>query len=190
MAACHVPRAPMRARRCRCGTVGRLPPHVGSADQSATFAPRAAHAAATSSFVPRLYPLRSCHVEAEFPFVSSPLTSAPLLPLELAIATLPDHPSLFEPGNQTPTFPSARMTPLELASRNSGPGASSSLVIASFLSPATVDRSLRCSSGPVDPPSSVARALRCKPTTPTEPMTVGRPPQWRTPPPDHHHRRD
>jgi hypothetical protein len=136
--------------------------------------------------VPCLYPLRSCHAGAEFLFVSSPLASALLLPLELTIATLPDHPSSFEPGNQTPTFPSPRRTPLELAPRTSGPGASSSPATASSASLATVDRHLWCSPGPVDPASRVTQALRCSPTSQTEPMTADRPPHWCTPPPDRH----
>jgi hypothetical protein len=83
----------------------------------ATSAPHAVHAAATSLCVPRLYPLCSCHVGAEFLFVSSLLASALLLPRELAVATLfPTNPSSSEPGNQTPTFPSPCRTLLELAS--------------------------------------------------------------------------
>jgi hypothetical protein len=103
---------------------------------------------------------------------------------------LPDHPPSFEPGNQTPTFPSPRRTLLELALRISGPGASSSPATISSASPATIDRSLQCSSDPVDPASSVARALRCSPTSPAEPTTVGRPPHRCTPPPDRHRHRD
>jgi hypothetical protein len=38
----------------------------------------------------------------------------------------PDHPVVVRTGNQTPTFPSPRTTPLELTSWTSGPGASSS----------------------------------------------------------------
>jgi hypothetical protein len=165
--ACPVPRTPTRAGRHRGGTVGHPPPRAGATDQPATSAPRTTHAAATSSCVSRLYPLRSYHVGAKFPFISSLLTSTPLLPLELAIATLLDHPSSSEPGNQTPTFPSLRRTSLELTPRTSSPGASSSPATASSASPATVDRRLWCSSGPIDPASSVARALRCSLTSPT-----------------------
>jgi hypothetical protein len=189
-AACPIPRAPTRARPRRGGTVGRLPPHVDAANRPATSAPRDAHAAATSLCVPHLYPLRSCHVGAEFPLVFSPLASAPLLSLELTIATLPDHPLSSESGNQTPTFPSPCRTLLVLTPRTSGPRASSSPATASSASPATVDRRLRCSFGPVKPVSSIARALRCLPTSPTEPKTVGRPPHRCTPPPDRHRRHD
>jgi hypothetical protein len=174
--ACPIPRAPTRARRRHGGTVGRPPPRADAVNRPATSSPRVAHAAATSLCVPHLYPLRSCHVGAEFPFVFSPLASATLL----------DHPLSSESGNQTPTFPSPRRTLLVLTPRTSSPGTSSSPTTASSTSPATLDRRLRCSFGPVDPTSSIARALRCSPTSPTEPMTVGRPPHWCTPPPDRH----
>jgi hypothetical protein len=58
------------------------------------------------------------------------------------------------------------------------------------LSPATIDRRLWCSSGPIDPTRSFTRARRCSPTSPTEPATVGRPPHRCTPPPDRHRRRE
>jgi hypothetical protein len=185
------PRPPGRLRRpTAVCPIPRAPTPRWHSRPPATSSPHAAHAAATSSCVSRLYPLRSCHTKAKFPFVSSPLASAPFLPLELAITTLPDHPSSSEPRNQTPTFPSPRRTPLELALRTSGPGARSSPAAASSASPATVDRRLRCSSGLVDTTSSIARALRCSLTSPTEPTTAGRPPHRRTPPPVHHRRRD
>jgi hypothetical protein len=60
----------------------------------------------------------------------------------------------------------------------------------SSASPATVDRRLWCSSGPIDPASCVARARRCSPTSPTEPATAGRPSHRCTPPPDRHRRRE
>jgi hypothetical protein len=85
-------RVPYRARPHRGGTVGRPPPHDCAVDQLATSAPRATHAAATSLCVPRLYPLRCCHVEAMFFSVSSPLASALLLPCELAVVTISRPP--------------------------------------------------------------------------------------------------
>jgi hypothetical protein len=122
-----LPCAPTQARRRSGGTVGRPPPHAGAADQLFTSAPCAAHAAATSSCVPRLYPLCSYHTEAKFFSVSSPLASALLLPCELAVATVSRTPC-HRPnrGTRTPTFPSPCSTPLELVSSISGPGASSS----------------------------------------------------------------
>jgi hypothetical protein len=150
--ACPVPCTPARARRRRGGTVGRPSPRTGAADQLATSAPCAAYAAATSSCVPRLYPLRSYHAGVEFLFVSSPLASALLLPLELAVATLfPTTPSLSEPGNHTPTFPSPCRTLLELAPWTSGPRASSS--------PATFPPLHR-------PPSTAASSAPLTPSTP------------------------
>jgi hypothetical protein len=83
---------PYRACRRRGGTVGRPPPHVGAVDQLATSAPRVVHAAATYSCVSRLYPLRSCHAEAKFFSVSSPLASALLLLRELTVATVSRPP--------------------------------------------------------------------------------------------------
>jgi hypothetical protein len=188
---CPIPRVATRVCQRRGVTVGRPPPHADATDHLATSAPRAAHAAATSSCVSRLYPLLSCHVGAEFLFVSSSLASALLLPRELAVTTLfPTTPSSSEPRNQAPTFPSTRRTPLELTPWTSGPRASSSPATISSASPTTVGRRLKCPFDPVDPASSVARALRCSSTSPTEPTTVSRPPHQRTPLPDCHHRHD
>jgi hypothetical protein len=78
-----------RWRRARVTAVRPLPPPcAGAVDKLTTSAPRATHAAATSSCVPRLYPLCSCHAGVEFLFVSSQLASALLLPDELAVTSL------------------------------------------------------------------------------------------------------
>jgi hypothetical protein len=91
------------------------PPHIGAADQLATSAPRAAHAATTSSCVPRLYPLRRCHAGAKFLFVSSPLASALLVPRELTIATFLTTRRRFNWGTRPP--PSPPRVGLRLSSR-------------------------------------------------------------------------
>jgi hypothetical protein len=57
-------------------------------------------------------------------------------------------------------------------------------------SPATVDRCLWCSSGPIHPTRSITRARRCSPTSPTEPATASRPPHRRIPPADRHRRHE
>jgi hypothetical protein len=119
-AACPVPRAPTRAHRRRGGTVGRLPPHAGTTDQLATSAPRVAHATATSSCVPHFYLLRSCHAEAKFFSVSSPLASALPLPRELAVATI-SRPPCRRPNRGTRSPPSPHRVALRSSSRRGPP---------------------------------------------------------------------
>jgi hypothetical protein len=113
-------RVPYHARPRRGGTIGRPPPHVGAVDQLATSAPHAAHAAATSSCVPHIYPLRSYHAEVKFFFVSSPLTSALLLPRELNVATV-SRPPCRRPNRGTRPPPSPPHVALRLSSRCPSP---------------------------------------------------------------------
>jgi hypothetical protein len=114
------PHVPHRACPRRGGTIGRPPPHAGAADQLATYAPHAAHAATTSSCVPRLYPLCSCHTEVKFFSVSSPLASALLLPRELAVTTV-SRPPCHRPNRGTRPPPSPPRIALRLSSRRGPP---------------------------------------------------------------------
>jgi hypothetical protein len=156
----------------------------------ATSAPRTAHAATTYSCVPRLYPLRSCYAEATFFSVSSLLASALLLPCESAVATISRPPYRRLKWEPDPP-PSPPRIALRSSSHRGPPAPELAHHWLRFLaSPATIDRRLRCSSGPVDPASSIARARRCSPTSPTEPMTAGRPPSPAHPSINRHRRRE
>jgi hypothetical protein len=114
------PCVPTQAHRRSGGTVGRPPPHAGAADQLFTSAPCAAHAAATSTCVPRLYPLCSYHTRRSsflFP-LDSPLlfccrASSPSPPF-------PEHPVIVRTGEPEPP-PSPPRVALRSSSRRRSP---------------------------------------------------------------------